>query len=119
MGQVQICDIQHYRTISERLADIDIATFRYQFPYMGTGWRGVENPKQSHFRPSDPAAAAAHQAAPDLSILVGGHSYSGRMSSMSAAKEPIENVKGLIFFAFPLHPSGREGTETCRNISLM
>ena len=32
------------------------------------------------------AAAAAREAASDLAILVGGHSYSGRMSSMSAAQ---------------------------------
>ena len=63
------------------------------------------------------AVAAAYEAASDLSILVGGHSYSGRMSSMSAAKEPIEQVKGLVFFAFPLHPAGREGTERAEHLA--
>ena len=104
------------QTISERLADIDIATFRYQFPYMERGGGGRESESVA-LQTVRSAAAAAHQTAPDLSILVGGHSYSGRMSSMSAAKEPIEHVKGLVFFAFPLHPSGKEGTERAEHLS--
>ena len=104
------------QTISESLADIDIATFRYQFPYMERGGGGRESEAVA-LQTVRSAAAAAHQAAPDLSILVGGHSYSGRMSSMSAAKEPIEHVKGLVFLAFPLHPSGREGTERAEHLS--
>ena len=36
---------------------------------------------------------------------------------MSAAQSPIENVKGLVFFAFPLHPSGKEGTERAEHLS--
>ena len=62
------------------------------------------------------AVAAAHAAADDLSILVGGHSYSARMSSLTAAEAPIEHVRGLVFFAFPLHPSGKEGTERAEHL---
>ncbi|MYK95938.1 alpha/beta hydrolase [Candidatus Poribacteria bacterium] len=104
------------QTIAERLADIGIATFRYQFPYMERGGGGRESEAVA-LQTVRSAAAAAHEAANDLSILVGGHSYSGRMSSMSAAKEPIEHVKGLVFFAFPLHPSGREGTERAEHLA--
>ena len=104
------------QTIAERLADIGIATFRYQFPYMERGGGGRESEAVAR-QTVRSAAAAAQEAASDLSILVGGHSYSGRMSSMSAAKEPIEHVKGLVFFAFPLHPAGREGTERAEHLA--
>ena len=104
------------QTIAERLADIGIATFRYQFPYMERGGGGRESEAVA-LQTVRSATAAAHEAASDLSILVGGHSYSGRMSSMSAAKEPIKHVKGLVFFAFPLHPSGREGTERAEHLT--
>lgn len=104
------------QTIAERLADIGIATFRYQFPYMERGGGGREAEAVA-LQTVRSAAAAAYEAASDLSILVGGHSYSGRMSSMSAAKEPIENVKGLVFFAFPLHPAGREGTARAEHLA--
>ena len=39
------------------------------------------------------------------------------MSSLSAAEAPIEHVRGLVFFAFPLHPSGREGTERAEHLT--
>ena len=103
------------QTIAERLADIGVATFRYQFPYMERGGGGRESEAVA-LQTVRSAAAAAYDAASDLGILVGGHSYSGRMSSMSAAKEPIEHVMGLVFFAFPLHPSGREGTERAEHL---
>ena len=103
------------QTIAERLADIGIATFRYQFPYMERGGGGRESQAVA-LATVRAAVAAAHEAASDVSILVGGHSYSGRMSSLTAAEAPIEHVSGLVFFAFPLHPSGREGTERAEHL---
>ena len=104
------------QTIAERLADVGIATFRYQFPYMERGGGGRESQAVA-LATVRSAVAAAHEAASDLSILVGGHSYSGRMSSLTAAEAPIEHVRGLVFFAFPLHPSGREGTERAEHLA--
>lgn len=98
------------QTISERLADTGIATFRYQFPYMERGGGGRESQAVA-LQTVRSAVAAAHEAASELSLLVGGHSYSGRMSSHAAADAPLEGVRGLVFFAFPLHPAGRPGTE--------
>ena len=103
------------QTIAERLADIGIATFRYQFPYMERGGGGREAQAVA-LATVRSAAAAAHEAASDLGILVGGHSYSGRMSSLTAAEAPIEHVSGLVFFAFPLHPAGRAGTERAEHL---
>ena len=104
------------QTIAERLADIGIATFRYQFPYMERGGGGREAQVVA-LATVRSAVAAAYAAAGDVSILVGGHSYSGRMSSLTAAEAPIEHVRGLVFFAFPLHPSGREGTERADHLA--
>ena len=104
------------QTIAERLADVGIATFRYQFPYMERGGGGRESQAVA-LATVRSAVAAAHEVAGDVSILVGGHSYSGRMSSLTAAEAPIEHVSGLVFFAFPLHPSGREGTERAEHLA--
>lgn len=104
------------QTIAERLADIGIATFRYQFPYMERGGGGREAQVVA-LATVRSAVAAAYAAAGDVSILVGGHSYSGRMSSLTAAEAPIEHARGLVFFAFPLHPSGREGTERADHLA--
>ena len=89
--------------------DVGIATFRYQFPYMERG--GGRESQAVALETVRSAVRAAHAAASDLPILVGGHSYSGRMSSLAAAEAPLKDVRGLVFFAFPLHPAGREGTE--------
>lgn len=103
------------QTIAERLADIGIATFRYQFPYMERGGGGREAQAVA-LATVRSAVGAAHEVAGDVSILVGGHSYSGRMSSLTAAEAPIKHVRGLVFFAFPLHPAGREGTERAEHL---
>ena len=103
------------QTIAERLADVGIATFRYNFPYSERG--GGRNSNAVCQETVRSAVAAAHTAVSDLSILVGGHSFSGRMSSMAAAEAPLEHVRGLVFFAFPLHPSGKPSTERAAHLS--
>ena len=103
------------QTIAERLADVGIATFRYNFPYSERG--GGRNSNAVCQETVRSAVAAAHTAASDLSILVGGHSFSGRMSSMAAAEAPLEHVRGLVFFAFPLHPSGKPSTERAAHLN--
>ena len=103
------------QTIAERLADVGIATFRYNFPYSEQG--GGRNSNAVCQETVRAAVAAARTAASDLSILVGGHSFSGRMSSMAAAEAPLEGVRGLVFFAFPLHPSGKPSTERADHLN--
>jgi predicted alpha/beta-hydrolase family hydrolase len=97
------------QTIAERMADVGIATFRYNFPYMehGTG-RDSQAVCTATVRS---AVAAAHQSAPDLPILAGGHSFGGRMTSTAAAESPLDGVSGLVFFAFPLHQPGKPDTK--------
>jgi predicted alpha/beta-hydrolase family hydrolase len=44
----------------------------------------------------------------DIPTLLAGHSFGGRMSSHFAAKYTDDpRVAGLIYFSFPLHPSGK------------
>ncbi|HEX3100384.1 MAG TPA: alpha/beta family hydrolase [Pyrinomonadaceae bacterium] len=92
------------QTIAEHLAEQRIATLRYNFPYSEKG--GGRNSVATCTATIRSAVAAAYEAAPDLPILAGGHSFSGRMTSTSASELPLENVKGLVFFSFPLHPAG-------------
>jgi uncharacterized protein len=102
------------QTIAERMADVGIATFRYNFPYMehGTG-RDSQAVCTATVRS---AVAAAHQSAPDLPILAGGHSFSGRMTSTAAAESPLDGVSGLVFFAFPLHQPGKPDTKRAEHL---
>ena len=117
LGHGASTDMRHttLQTIADRLADVGVVTFRYNFPYAEQGrGRNANAVCQETVRS---AVAAVHTAASDLSILVGGHSFSGRMSSMAAAEVPLEHVRGLVFFAFPLHPSGKPSTERAAHLS--
>lgn len=95
----------HLQTIAERLADVGVATFRYNFPYSETG--GGRNSNAVCMETVRSAVAEAHRLAGDLKLLAGGHSFGGRMTSMAAAAEPLDALRGLVFLAFPLHPSGK------------
>ena len=96
-------------TIAESLAEQGIATFRYNFPYSEKG--GGRNSQDVCVATIRSAVRVAKEACPDLPILAGGHSFSGRMTSTAQAEEPIDGVKGLVFFAFPLHPACEPATK--------
>ena len=102
------------QAIAEALADMGIATFRYNFPYSEHGrGRDAQSVCLATIRS---AVKAARAAVPDLPILAGGHSFSGRMTSTAASEAPLEDVEGLIFFAFPLHPAGRPATDRAEHL---
>src|SRR5690606_12407826 len=82
-----------------------IATFRYNFPYSENGT--ARNSTVTCVETIRNAVKAAHAAAPDLPLLAGGHSFGGRMTSTAQSEAPLENVKGIIFFSFPLHLPGK------------
>ena len=84
----------------------NVATLRYQFPYMEKKSRRPDPPKlaQATVRA---AAAAARRWLPDLPLVAGGKSFGGRMTSQAQATAPLAGVVGLIFLGFPLHPAGR------------
>src|SRR5687768_7294040 len=88
-------------TIAEHLAEQNIATLRYNFPYSEKG--GGRNSQATCTATIRSAVAAAREAAPDLPIIAGGHSFSGRMTTTAASEAPLEGVDGLVLFAFPLH----------------
>jgi uncharacterized protein len=103
------------QSIAEALARQNIATFRYNFPYSENKRGRDANPVCAETIRS--AVSAAQEAAPDLPLLAGGHSFSGRMTTTAASEAPLENVKGIVLFAFPLHPSGAPDTKRAEHLS--
>jgi predicted alpha/beta-hydrolase family hydrolase len=101
--------------IAEALANEKIATFRYNFPY-SENKRGRDS-KDVCTATIRSAVTAAREAAPDLPNLAGGHSFSGRMTSTAQSETPIENVNGLVFFSFPLHPAGEPDTKRAEHLA--
>lgn len=102
--------------LAAELANVGVATLRYQFPYMEERRRVPDRPD---LLASTVAAAVrfAAEAGPGLPLLAGGKSMGGRMSSQAAAENLLGCVKGLVFFGFPLHPPNRPGTKRAEHLA--
>ena len=100
--------------IAEAMADAGIATFRYNFPY-SENHRGRDS-KDVCTATIRAAVKTAKAAAAGVPVLAGGHSFSGRMTSTAASEAPLDGVKGLVFFSFPLHPAGAPTTTRAKHL---
>ena len=102
--------------IAEGFAARGVATLRYNFLYMERGSKRPDAPATAHAAVRAAAAEAA-RLAPKLPLFAGGKSFGGRMTSQAQALAPLEDVRGLAFFAFPLHPAGKPGDERAAHLS--
>jgi predicted alpha/beta-hydrolase family hydrolase len=89
--------------VARELAMRRIATLRYQFPYMENRGKRPDPPHVCHATVRA-AVAAARQRLPATPLVAGGKSFGGRMTSQAQAEAPLPDVRGLVFFGFPLHP---------------
>jgi len=101
--------------VASGLAERGIATLRYQFPYMERRSRRPDPPALCHATVRAAVIEAA-RLAPDLPLIAGGRSFGGRMTSQAQAQSPLPQVRGLVFFAFPLHPAGQPGTDRATHL---
>jgi predicted alpha/beta-hydrolase family hydrolase len=101
--------------ISRALAGRGMATLRYQFPYLEHGSRRPDPPGvlEATVRA---AVATARELAPDLPQVAGGKSMGGRMTSNAMAHRPLEDVRGLVFLGFPLHPAKQPGVARAEHL---
>ncbi|MGH7767709.1 MAG: alpha/beta hydrolase family protein [Candidatus Binatia bacterium] len=102
--------------ISQKLARRDVATLRYQFPYMEKGKKAPDS-EGTLTETVRAAVAEARKHAGGLPLFAGGKSMGGRMTSLAAAKALLEGVRGLIFFGFPLHAAGRPSDDRGKHLS--
>ncbi len=103
-------------TTANGLAERGVAVLRYQFPYMEKGGKRTDPPAVAHVAVRA-AAAEARRLAPALPLFAGGRSFGGRMSSQAQAAQPLEGVRGLVFFAFPLHPAGKPSIDRAAHLA--
>ena len=102
-------------SISNLLAEKDIATLRFNFPFMESQKRRPDSPAVAH-KTIEAAINKAHQLFPSLPVFAAGKSFGGRMSSQYLAMQPAVEVQGIIFFGFPLHPSGKPSMERAEHL---
>ena len=90
--------------LSDALNEVGVATFRFNYPYSEKGGGGMDGEKV-RLATVRAAIETAMKRARGLPVFAAGHSMSGRMISMAFAENPIDGLKGIVFFAFPLYAS--------------
>ncbi len=101
--------------VAEGLAARDVATLRFQFPYMERGSSRPDSPAVAHaaIRAAVSAAAGFYLGVP---LFAGGKSFGGRMTSQAQAAGPLAGVRGLAFVGFPLHTPDRPSTSRAEHL---
>lgn len=103
-------------TVADGLGALGVATLRYQFPYMEKGSKRPDAASVCHATVRAAVAEAAKQL-PGVALIAGGRSFGGRMTSQAQALGPLPDVRGLAFFAFPLHPANKPSTDRAEHLS--
>jgi predicted alpha/beta-hydrolase family hydrolase len=102
--------------MAEELTGAKVATLRFNFPYMEQR-RKVPDRAPVPTEAVLAAVRTAAEVAPDLPLFAGGKSYGGRMSSQAASDNSLPNVRGLVFFGFPLHPPDQPSTKRAEHLA--
>lgn len=101
--------------LASALADAGIGTLRFNFPFKEHGKARADTPAVAH---ATIAAAIDHALAsyPGLPLFAAGKSFGGRMTSQYLALNNRPEVRGIVFYGFPLHPSGKPSVERATHL---
>ena len=102
-------DHTHMTCIADRLADHGIGTLRFNFPFMESGKRRVDNPAVCQ-QTIAAALTRASELEPESTLLLAGHSFGGRMATHYLADHP-DAAKAMICYSFPLHVAKKPDTK--------
>ena len=102
-------------TLSQSLSEAGIATMRFNFPFTENKKGRPDTPAVAH-QTIEAAILKAQKLFPKLPLFVAGKSFGGRMTSQSLAALPNNNVKGIIFYGFPLHAPGKPSVERAEHL---
>lgn len=102
--------------VAEGLAERGIATLRFNFPYMEKKQGRPDQPAVAHAA-IHAAVAEAARLCPGVTLVAGGKSFGGRMTSQAQSKAPLPGVKGLAFLGFPLHADGKPSAERAEHLA--
>lgn len=111
-------DMRHsfMEKVAEGLANRGIATFRFNFPYMEKKLGRPDQPAVAHAA-IRAAVVEAARLCPGVTLVAGGKSFGGRMTSQAQSKAPLPDVKGLAFLGFPLHADKKPSTERAEHLA--
>ncbi len=102
--------------LAVELATREVASLRYQFPYVERASSRPDPPALCHATVRA-AVMEANRLAPGLPWFAGGKSFGGRMTSQAQAAEALPGVRGLVFVGFPLHPAGKPSSTRAEHLA--
>ena len=102
-------------TLSQSLAETNIATMRFNFPFMENKKGRPDTPTVAH-QTIEAAILKAQKLFPKLPLFAAGKSFGGRMTSQCLAAKPNKEVAGIIFYGFPLHVPGKPSIERAEHL---
>lgn len=102
--------------VASHLAGHGVGTLRYNFPYMDKGGKRPDPPAvlESAVRK---AIDQGYEAAAGRTLIAGGKSMGGRMTSQALAKKHDARVRGIVFLGFPLHQPGRPSKDRAAHLA--
>jgi predicted alpha/beta-hydrolase family hydrolase len=104
---------RNMQALADAFAGQRIATLRFNFPFIDAGRKRVDPPAVAI--ESIVTAFSSAAARTRLPLMLGGHSFGGRMASHAVATGAVAPA-GLVFCAFPLHPAGKPGVERAAHL---
>jgi hypothetical protein len=102
--------------LARALANQGVATLRYNYPYSESGRGGMDG-ERVRLATVRAAVAAAAASAGSLPIFAGGHSMSGRMTTLAASAGLVEGLAGIVAYAFPLHQPRRPDASRAQHLA--
>ena len=100
---------------SEAFTNAGAVVLRFNFPFMEAGLRRGDSTAVS-IATIGAATKLARKRYPELPLLLGGHSYGGRMASHAFLEQDLSDVAALVFGSFPLHPAGKPSTDRAAHL---
>ncbi len=101
------------QNVADALAARDVATLRWEFPYMAAGKPRPDRAEVAEAAVRD-VYIAARERFGELALFAGGKSFGGRMTSRAHAAAPLPELRGIVFVGFPLHPPDKPGPKAER-----
>jgi predicted alpha/beta-hydrolase family hydrolase len=105
-------------SLANELAKLNIGSMRFNFPYMEQKKGRPDVPAVAH-KTIEAAMNKAHELFPSTRLYLSGKSFGGRMSSQYLSLNKTSEVKGVIFFGFPLHPMWKPSVERAEHLKEM
>jgi predicted alpha/beta-hydrolase family hydrolase len=102
-------------TLANALAETNIATLRFNFPFAENKKGRPDSPAVAH-QTIEAAINKAQELYPALPLFAAGKSFGGRMTSQYLSAHHDTKVKGIIFYGFPLHSAGKPSIDRAEHL---